>query len=48
MNEKKNPILDKSFRFSLKIIELYKLLKENKEFVISKQLLRCGTSFGQM
>lgn len=46
MNEKKNPILDKSFRFSLKIIGLYKFLKENKEFVISKQLLRCGTSIG--
>lgn len=46
MNEKKNPILDKSFQFSLKIIELYKFLKENKEYVISKQLLRCGTSVG--
>lgn len=46
MNEKKNPILDKSFQFSLKILELYKFLKENKEFVISKQLLRCGTSIG--
>lgn len=46
MNEKKNPILDKSFQFSLKVIKLYKLLKENKEFIISKQLLRCGTSIG--
>ncbi len=46
MNEKKNPILEKSFQFSLKIIELFKFLKENKEFVISKQLLRCGTSIG--
>ena len=46
MNKKKNPILDKSFQFSLRIIELYKFLRENKEFVISKQLLRCGTSIG--
>jgi four helix bundle protein len=46
MNEKENPILEKSFQFSLTIIELYKFLKKNKEFVISKQLLRCGTSIG--
>ena len=46
MNEKKNPILNKSFQFSLKIINLYKFLVDNKEFVISKQLLRCGTSIG--
>ena len=46
MNEKKNPILEKSFQFSLKIIELYKFLTEKKEFIISKQLLRCGTSIG--
>ena len=47
MNEKKNTVLDKSFSFALKIIELYKILKENKEYVISKQLLRCGTSIGE-
>ena len=46
MNEKKNPILEKSFSFALKIIELYKILKENKEYVISKQLLRSATSIG--
>jgi len=46
MNEKKNPILDKSFQFSLKIIDLYKFMIESKEFVISKQLLRCGTRIG--
>ena len=44
--EKENIVLKKSFDFALKIIELYKLLKEHKEFVISKQLLRCGTSIG--
>ena len=46
MNEKENIVLEKSFQFSLKIIELYKHLIEEKEYVISKQLLRSGTSIG--
>src|SRR3982074_2786698 len=41
-----NKKLELSFNFSLQIIKLYKLLVEKKEFVISKQLLRCGTSIG--
>lgn len=41
-----NKILEMSFDFSLKVIELYKILIENKEFVIAKQLLRSGTSIG--
>lgn len=41
-----NPILEMSFNFSLQIIELYKLLIQNKEFIISKQVLRSGTSIG--
>jgi four helix bundle protein len=41
-----NKILELSFEFSLKIIELYKKLIEHKEFVISKQLLKSGTSIG--
>ncbi len=43
---KNNIIQDKSFDFSLRIIELYKILRENKEYVISKQLLRNSTSLG--
>ncbi len=39
-------IQDKSFNFALEIIELYKNLKTYNEFVISKQLLRSGTSIG--
>jgi len=40
-----NIIKDKSFEFALKIIELYKYLcHEKKEYVLSKQLLRSGTS----
>ncbi|MEO6220721.1 MAG: four helix bundle protein [Ginsengibacter sp.] len=41
-----NPILEMSFNFSLQIIELYKLLAQNKEYVLSKQILRSGTSIG--
>ncbi len=44
--EKENLILDKSFEFALRIIELYKILISKKEFVLSKQLLRSGTSIG--
>ena len=44
--KKENVILDKTFNFSLKIIELYKYLSNNKEYIISKQLLRSGTSIG--
>lgn len=43
---KKSIIKTKSFQFSLKIIELYKKLKAEKEFVISKQVLRSVTSIG--
>ena len=43
---KKNEILDLSFDFALEIIKLVKHLKVNKEFVMSNQLLRSGTSVG--
>ena len=42
----KNEILDLSFDFALEIIKLVKHLKVNKEFVMSDQLLRSGTSVG--
>ena len=42
-------IKDKSFSFAIKIIGLYQALKQrNNEFVLSKQLLRSGTSVGAM
>jgi len=44
--DKDNVVLYKSFDFALEIIELYKILKSKNEFVISKQLLRSGTSIG--
>ena len=37
---------ERAFQFALKIIDLYKLLSEQKEYVISNQLMRCGTSIG--
>ena len=44
---KKNIIQEKSFCFALRIVKLYKYLKDNKkEYVLSKQLLRSGTSIG--
>jgi four helix bundle protein len=40
-------VKDKSYKFALRIINLYKYLTENKkEFVLSKQILRSGTSIG--
>lgn len=40
-------IKDKSFAFAVRVVNLYKhLTSEKKEFVLSKQLLRSGTSVG--
>ena len=42
-----NQILSKSKAFALRIIGLYRfLVEERKEFVLSKQVLRSGTSIG--
>ena len=42
-----NIISTKSFNFSVRIVNLYKYLcNDKKEFVLSKQLLRSGTSIG--
>jgi four helix bundle protein len=47
--KKENIIKTKSFLFSVRIVKLYRFLtKEKKEFVISKQLLRSGTSIGAL
>mgnify|MGYP000698030978 CR=1 FL=1 len=43
---KESIVQKKSFEFSLKIISLYKKLQLEKEFVISNQILRSGTSIG--
>ena len=37
----------KSFNFAVRIVKLYQYLcEEKKEYILSKQLLRCGTSIG--
>ena len=42
-----NIIQEKSFAFAIRIVNLYKyLIAEKMEFVLSKQLLRSGTSIG--
>ncbi|MCB0728788.1 MAG: four helix bundle protein [Ignavibacteriae bacterium] len=43
----KSIVEDKSYKFALRIIKLNKyLIVDSKEFILSKQLLRCGTSIG--
>ena len=42
-----NPTYEKALLFAIRIVKVYKYLTEEKrEFIISKQLLRCGTSVG--
>lgn len=44
---KENIIEEKSFEFAVRIVNLYKhLCNDQREYVMSKQLLRCGTSIG--
>ncbi|MFM6926396.1 MAG: four helix bundle protein [Ferruginibacter sp.] len=47
MMKAENIVRDKSYAFALRIVKAYKYLaEEKKEYVLSKQLLRCGTSVG--
>jgi len=43
---KENIIANKTFEFSLNVIHLYMQLKKENEYIISKQVLRSGTSIG--
>ena len=44
---KENILLNKSFKFAIRVIRLYKYLcDDKKEYVLSKQLLRSGASIG--
>jgi len=44
---KENVIQLKTFEFAVRIVKLYQyLVEEKKERVLSKQILRCGTSIG--
>ena len=45
--KKDNVVQIKSYNFAIRVVELYKDLSVNKkEFILSKQLLRSGTSIG--
>ena len=44
--ERKNIIVEKTVAFSIDIIKFCELLDQQKKYVVSKQLLRCGTSVG--
>ncbi|MEA3224187.1 MAG: four helix bundle protein [Thermodesulfobacteriota bacterium] len=44
MNDKK--IDERTFEFAMKIVQVDKFLVDSKEFVLSEQLLRAGTSIG--
>ena len=42
-----NALIEKSYAFALRIVKLYKyLVEEKREFVLSKQVLKSGTSIG--
>ena len=43
---KPNVVKDKSFEFACNEVDAYKRLADRKEYVLSKQLLRAGTSIG--
>ena len=43
----RNVVYEKAYQFAIRIVKAYEFLsKEKKEFVLSKQLLRSGTSIG--
>lgn len=47
VRENGNVIKEKSFKFAIRVVKLYQYLCNNKkEFVLSKQILKSGTSIG--
>ena len=44
--ELEKKIDERTFEFALEVVDLYKLLIANKEYILSKQVLRSGTSIG--
>ena len=44
---KPNVLYDKAYAFAVRVVRAYQFLsQEKREYVLSKQLLRCGTSVG--
>jgi len=49
LSDKKDLLRTKSFDFALRVIKLYKYLtKEHQEYILSKQILKSGTSIGAL
>jgi four helix bundle protein len=47
MAERENPVLDKSYAFAVEIVKTVRIIQsEQREYVLTKQLLRSGTSIG--
>ena len=47
--DKEGPLRTHSFAFALRIVKLYKhLCEQEREYVLSKQLLRSGTAIGAL
>jgi four helix bundle protein len=46
LKKKRNIIQEKTYQFALDIIILYKKMREQNEFILSKQVVRSGTSIG--
>lgn len=46
MAEKNNAVRDKSYQFALSVIALASGLQNRGEFILSRQLVRSGTSIG--
>ena len=47
MDNKENSLKKKSYKFALRVVKLYKFLAdEKKEYVLSMQVMRSGTSIG--
>ncbi len=45
---KNSPLRDKSYQFAIKIVEMARSLQQEKEYVLSKQVLRSGTAIGAL
>ncbi len=49
MEERKSVLKDKSYAFAIRIVKLSRYLcEEKREFVLSKQILRCGRAVGAL
>ncbi len=42
----KSLVYEKAYNFAVRVVKAFKFLQDKNEYVLSKQLLRCGTSIG--